>query len=94
MRKWRVVGIISGRKYSGKGHKDRNRHKNRIKRSGQARLVYVRHKPQEREREREGGRERERERFNWCSRPINTIDCPDVVLKTVAARALGSGQCL
>ena len=28
-------------KYSWKGHKDRNRHKNRIKRSGQARLVYV-----------------------------------------------------
>ena len=24
-----------------KGHKDRNRHKNRLKRSGQARLVYV-----------------------------------------------------
>ena len=24
-----------------KGHKDRNRHKNRIKRSGQARLIYV-----------------------------------------------------
>ena len=61
VRKWRVVGIISGRKYSGKGHKDRNRHKNRIKRSGQARLVYVRHKPQEREREREReGGERER----------------------------------
>ena len=31
-------------KYSWKGRKDRNRHKNRIKRSGQARLVYVRHK--------------------------------------------------
>ena len=28
-------------KYSLKGHKDRNRHKNKIKRSGQARLVYV-----------------------------------------------------
>ena len=28
-------------KYSSKGHKDRNRHKNRIKRSGQARLVDV-----------------------------------------------------
>ena len=28
-----------------KGHKDRNRHKNRIKRSDQARLVYVKHKP-------------------------------------------------
>ena len=31
-------------KYSWKGPKDRNRHENRIKRSGQARLVYVRHK--------------------------------------------------
>ena len=28
-------------KYSLKGHKGRNRHKKRIKRSGQARLVYV-----------------------------------------------------
>ena len=28
-------------KHSWKGHKDRNRHKNRIKRSGQAQLVYV-----------------------------------------------------
>ena len=28
-------------KYGWKGHKDRNRHKNRIKRSGQGRLVYV-----------------------------------------------------
>ena len=28
-------------KYSQKGHKDRNRHKNRIKRSGQAQVVYV-----------------------------------------------------
>ena len=28
-------------KYSWKGHKDRHRHKNRIKRSGQARLVHV-----------------------------------------------------
>ena len=28
-------------KYSRKGHKDRNRHKNRIKRSGQARWIYV-----------------------------------------------------
>ena len=33
-------------KYSWKGHKDRNRHKNKIKRSEQARLVYVRHKLQ------------------------------------------------
>ena len=31
-------------KYSRKGHKDRNRHKNGIKRSGQARLVYVKKK--------------------------------------------------
>ena len=38
MRKRRVVGRIYGMKYSWKGHKDRNRHKNRIKRSGQARL--------------------------------------------------------
>ena len=30
-----------GMKYRQKGHKDRNRHKNRIKRSGQAQLVYV-----------------------------------------------------
>ena len=30
-----------GMKYNRKGHKDRNRHKNRIERSGQARLVYV-----------------------------------------------------
>ena len=28
-------------KYSWKGHKDRNRHKNRIKRSGHAWLAYV-----------------------------------------------------
>ena len=28
-------------KYSSKGHKDLNIHKNRIKRSGQARLIYV-----------------------------------------------------
>ena len=28
-----------------KGHKDRNRLENKMKRSGQARLVYVRHKP-------------------------------------------------
>ena len=28
-------------KYSGKGHIDRSRHKNRIERSGQAWLVYV-----------------------------------------------------
>ena len=37
---------IYGMKYSRKGHADRNRHQNRIKkRSGQARLAYVRHKP-------------------------------------------------
>ena len=41
MRKRRVVGRIYGVKYSWHGHKDRNRHKNRIKRSGQARLDYV-----------------------------------------------------
>ena len=41
MRKRRVVGRIHGMKYSWKGHKDRNRHKNRIKRSGQVRLLYV-----------------------------------------------------
>ena len=41
MRKRRVVGRIYGTKYSWKGHKDRNTHKNRIKRSGQAWLVYV-----------------------------------------------------
>ena len=42
VRKRRAVGRMIGMKYSGKGHKDRNRHKNRIeKRSGQARLVYV-----------------------------------------------------
>ena len=32
-------------KYSRKGHKDRNGHKNRIKGSGQARLVNVTRKP-------------------------------------------------
>ena len=37
----RVVGRIYGKKYSWQGHKDRNRHMCRIKRSGQARLVYV-----------------------------------------------------
>ena len=35
------MGRIYGMKNSWKGHKDRNRHKNKIKRSGQARLVYV-----------------------------------------------------
>ena len=45
VRKRRVVGRIYGIKCDGKGHKDRNRHENRIKRGGQARLVYVRHKP-------------------------------------------------
>ena len=39
MRKRTVVGRLYGMKYSRKGHKDRNRHKNRIKRSGRARLV-------------------------------------------------------
>ena len=37
----RVVGKIYGTKYSRKGHKAGNRHKNRIKRSGHARLAYV-----------------------------------------------------
>ena len=44
MRRRRVVGRIYGKKYSWKGHQERNRHKNRIKRSGQARLVYVKNK--------------------------------------------------
>ena len=39
MRKRRVVGSVYGMKYSWKGHKDRNWHKNGIKRNGQARLV-------------------------------------------------------
>ena len=39
--KRRVVGRSYGTKYSWKGHKARNRHKNRIKTSGQARLFYV-----------------------------------------------------
>ena len=46
VRKRRAVRRIYGMKYSWTGHKDRNRHKNRIKSSGQAWLVYVRHKPQ------------------------------------------------
>ena len=41
VKKRRVDGRIYGMKYSGKGHKDRHRHKNRRKRSVQARLVYV-----------------------------------------------------
>ena len=41
MKKRGAVGKIYGMKYSRKGHKDRNRHKNRIKRSGKTRLVYV-----------------------------------------------------
>ena len=45
MRKRRVVGRLYGTKYSWQGHKARNRHKNKIKRSRQGRLVYVRHKP-------------------------------------------------
>ena len=44
VRKWKNVTRIYGIKFSWKGNKDRNRHKNRIKRSGQAWLVYVRHK--------------------------------------------------
>ena len=51
MRKRSVVGRIHGMKYSSRDHKDRKRHKNRErgkkkKKSGQAGLVYVRHKPQ------------------------------------------------
>ena len=41
MWKRRVVGRIYGMKYSWNGHKDRNRHKKRIKRSGQAQFVYA-----------------------------------------------------
>ena len=41
MRTQRVVRRISRMKYSRKVHKDRKRCKNRIKRSGEARLVYV-----------------------------------------------------
>ena len=41
VRKRRVVGRIYGMAYSGKVHKDRSRHTNRIKRSGQAQLVFV-----------------------------------------------------
>ena len=40
MRKWRRVRIY-GMKYSWMSHKDRQRHKNRVERSGQAQLVYV-----------------------------------------------------
>ena len=69
-----------GMKYSWKGHKDRNRHKNRVNRNGQARLIYVKNinrnipttwrwaRRDERERERE--REREKRVMNeWpmCS---------------------------
>ena len=41
MRKQKVVGRIHEMKYSWKGQKDKTRHKNTIKRNGQARLVYV-----------------------------------------------------
>ena len=41
MRKRRVVRRIYGMKYSWMGHKERNRHKNRINSDGQARLDYV-----------------------------------------------------
>ena len=41
MRKQRVVGRIHGMKIQLKGLKDRNRHENRVERTGQARLVYV-----------------------------------------------------
>ena len=46
VRKRRVGGGIYEMKNSWKDHKDRNRHKSRIKRSGQARLVYVKDKLQ------------------------------------------------
>ena len=39
MRKRRVVGRIYGMRYRWKGHKDRNRHNNRLKWSGQARSI-------------------------------------------------------
>ena len=42
VRKRRVVERIYEMGYRWKGHKDRNRHKNRIKRTGKARLVYIR----------------------------------------------------
>ena len=51
-----------GTKYSGKGHKDRNRHKSRMKMRGKARLVYVTHEGQSREGESPGTRRRERDR--------------------------------
>ena len=41
VRKRRYAGRIYEMKFSGKGLKNRNRHKNRIQRSGQAELVYV-----------------------------------------------------
>ena len=41
MRKRGVVGRLYGMKHGSKGHKERSRHKNRIKRSGQARSVHV-----------------------------------------------------
>ena len=40
-KKLRVIGRIYGMKYSWKDQKCRNRHMNRIKRSGQAQLIYV-----------------------------------------------------
>ena len=41
MKKRRVVGRMYGIKYNWKGHKCRNKHKNRMTRSGQARLLHV-----------------------------------------------------
>ena len=41
VRKQRVVGRIYRIEYSLRGHKHRNRYKNRIKRSGQSRLLNV-----------------------------------------------------
>ena len=56
-------------KYSLKGHKDRNRHKNRIKSSEQARLVYVfviNHNIPPREGELAGTRYA---MLSWCFKP-------------------------
>ena len=47
MRKRRVVGRIYGMKYSRKGYKDRNRHKNRIKKECASSVgLCQKHKPQ------------------------------------------------
>ena len=64
-------------KCSWKGHKDRDRHKNRIKRSGQARLVFVWHKPQHPHSVKvspwgRGGGERERRERERVSKLVRT----------------------